>query len=325
MAKMMKSGINLVQEQILNGTFETVASDPVANLFDGWVIYNTTDNAFKYYDLDNTTWVAFLSFNNVSTDGTFASPDNNTVATTQAIATYVNNLIDGRIIHGARVSNVDGANVNLANELENGDTLDGVVLATGDRVLLRSQTDATENGVYLVAASGAASRDPEFDTGPELANQAFLIEEGTTTENRLFIVTTDSITIGVTAITITEFGGAVPDASTTQKGIIEIATQAEVDAGVDTTRAVTPATLAGSPFNAGAYTQDFTSSAGQTITAATHGLAASKALGVFFYEDGSPNETVEVDYFVADNGDVTWSVPPGKAFTGHLVIVGFGS
>ena len=49
-------------------------------------------------------------------------------------------------------------NVNLSSGLEAGDTIDGVTLVAGDRVLVWAQTDPTENGVYEVPASGAASR-----------------------------------------------------------------------------------------------------------------------------------------------------------------------
>lgn len=73
------------------------------------------------------------------------------------------------------------ADVDIATELEDGDTLDGVTLATGDRVLLKDQADASENGIYIVAASGAASRSSDFDeTSPiDEINGAWLaIQEG---------------------------------------------------------------------------------------------------------------------------------------------------
>src|SRR5262249_3678671 len=56
------------------------------------------------------------------------------------------------------------ANVNLANALENGDTIDGATLATGDLVLVKNQSSAAENGLYRVPVSGAATRDDDFDT-----------------------------------------------------------------------------------------------------------------------------------------------------------------
>lgn len=79
-----------------------------------------------------------------------------------------------------RVASV--ANVNLSNGLENGDTVDGVVLVTGDRVLLKDQTDATANGIYVVVASGASSRATDFDSLSPIdeINRAYVpVQEGT--------------------------------------------------------------------------------------------------------------------------------------------------
>ena len=91
-------------------------------------------------------------------------------ATDVAIKSYVDDLVAGlktRIIVRAATT----ANVNLSNALENGDTLDGISLATGNKVLVKNQLDATENGIYVVPASGAASRDSDFNTVDELAGQ----------------------------------------------------------------------------------------------------------------------------------------------------------
>ena len=52
------------------------------------------------------------------------------------------------------------ANIDLSTDLEDADVIDGVTLATGDRVLVKDQTDASENGIYIVAASGAARLVP---------------------------------------------------------------------------------------------------------------------------------------------------------------------
>ena len=46
----------------------------------------------------------------------------------------------------------------LATSFENGDTVDGVVLKTGDRILIKNQATASQNGIYVVATSGAPTR-----------------------------------------------------------------------------------------------------------------------------------------------------------------------
>ena len=139
--------------------------------------------------------------------------------------TYVDDLVAGlktRII--TRVATT--ANVNLSNGLENGDTLDGITLVTGDKVLVKDQTDATENGIYLVPASGAASRDPDFNTVDELAGQLVIIQEGTTNEDTIFLCTTDTGgTIGSVNITFSQvqpqFTGTVSSVAVADAGSSE--------------------------------------------------------------------------------------------------------
>jgi len=108
-----------------------------------------------------------------------------------ATKTYVDDLVTGlktRII--TRVATT--ANINLSNALENGDTLDGITLATGNKVLVKSQTDATENGIYNVVASGTATRDTDYDTVAELAGQLVIVQEGSTNADKIFLCTTDN-------------------------------------------------------------------------------------------------------------------------------------
>ena len=127
-----------------------------------------------------------------------SAPSGSSDVTTKS---YVDDLVAGlktRII--TRVATT--ANVNLSNALENGDTLDGITLATGNKVLVKDQTDATENGIYVVPSSGAASRDPDFNTVAELAGQLVIVQEGSTNADRIYLCTTDnSGTIGSVNIT----------------------------------------------------------------------------------------------------------------------------
>jgi hypothetical protein len=75
----------------------------------------------------------------------------------------------------------------LATAFENGDTVDGVTLATGDRILIKDQSTATENGIYVVEATGAPSRADDFATGIS-ANGIFTwIELGSTNAGHAYI------------------------------------------------------------------------------------------------------------------------------------------
>ena len=118
-----------------------------------------------------------------------------------AIKSYVDDAVAGlrtRIIAECATT----ANVNLTNGLEAGDTIDGVTLVAGDRVLVKDQSTATENGLYLAVSSGASSRDPEHDTIAELSGGMVVVNQGSTNDNKIFLCTTDSDgSIGSTNIT----------------------------------------------------------------------------------------------------------------------------
>jgi hypothetical protein len=148
--------------------------------------------------------IATQNANNVSiSGGSVTGLGDPAVSSEAATKNYVDQAVAGlrnRIIAEAATT----GNINLTTDLENGDTLDGVTLVTGDRVLVKDQTDATENGLYIVVASGAASRDPEHDTIAELSGGMVVVNQGTANDNKIFLCTTDSdATIGLSNITYT--------------------------------------------------------------------------------------------------------------------------
>ena len=78
-------------------------------------------------------------------------------------------------------------------------------MVAGDRVLLKDQSTATENGLYLAVGSGAgaASRDPEHDTIAELSGGMITVNQGSANDNKIFLCTTDSSgSIGSTNIIV---------------------------------------------------------------------------------------------------------------------------
>lgn len=133
------------------------------------------------------------------------TPTNSTDAATKA---YVDSAAQG-IDWKASVRAATTANVTLASDLENGDTLDGVTLATGDRILVKNQSTGSQNGIYTVNASGAPTRSTDADTGAELtSNFAVFVEEGTTNADQGYVLTNDgAITVGTTALAFTQFTG----------------------------------------------------------------------------------------------------------------------
>lgn len=92
-------------------------------------------------------------------------------------------------------------------------TVDGVALTTGARVLVKDQTDATQNGVYVVSSSGAWARAADFNgigLGGAVSGGAFtFVEAGTEYSDTGWVLTNDgAVTVGVTEISFTQFSGA---------------------------------------------------------------------------------------------------------------------
>lgn len=152
------------------------------------------------------------SFFKFTTDGTTLSQAR--VATTPANAndaaskSYVDSTASGLDVKNSVRAATTG-NGTLASAYANGQTIDGVSLATGDRILLKDQTDASENGIYTVNASGAPTRATDFDSDAEVTSGAFaFVEEGTVNADNGFVLSTNgSITVGTTNLAFTQFSG----------------------------------------------------------------------------------------------------------------------
>ena len=87
-------------------------------------------------------------------------------------------------------------------------TVDGVSLNAGDRVLVMNQTDASENGVYI-ADTGAWSRSDDADTWDELVSAYFFVSEGTSHADSGYTCTIDAGgTLGTDDVTFSQFSGA---------------------------------------------------------------------------------------------------------------------
>ena len=97
------------------------------------------------------------------------------------------------------------ANITLSGE----QTVDGVALVAGDRVLVKNQSTASDNGIYTVA-SGAWARALDFNTSTKVTPGAFtFVEQGSTSADSGWVLTTDgAITLGTTALTFAQFSGA---------------------------------------------------------------------------------------------------------------------
>lgn len=153
---------------------------------------------------------------------------------------YVDSLVEGLAWKDScRVATQ--SNVNLASP---GATIDGITMASQDRILVRSQSTASENGIYVWNGSAvAATRSLDASTFAELEQAVTTVEEGTSAATTY---RQDQVngTIGSSSISWVTFGTAAPAASETTAGVAELATQAEVNTGTDDLRIVTPLKLA---------------------------------------------------------------------------------
>lgn len=99
----------------------------------------------------------------------------------------------------------------LATSFANGETVDGKVLATDDRILLKDQEDGSENGIRIVQASGAPTRATDFDEDADVVNGAYcFVDEGTVNGDTGWLLTNDgTVVIGTTELVFSKFSNPV--------------------------------------------------------------------------------------------------------------------
>ena len=266
MAQKFVTNLDLNQNQLLNATFEVLASNPESGNFEGRMIYNSTTDSILVYG--NGAWRKVV--NSISSGGGAGIAEALTVSESNGAITLTLNVADtdsagllpaamwnmltdatadataSKLVkrdasgnakvatptdaaHIATKGYVDAARqgldvkasvraattaaINISTDLNNGDVIDGVTLATGDRVLVKNQGTASENGIYVVTASGAGVRSSDAngtaDTGELTSGTFTFVEEGTVNFDSGFVVSTNgAITVGTTGITWTQFSGA---------------------------------------------------------------------------------------------------------------------
>ena len=266
MAQKFLTNLNLNQNQLINATFEALATNPSSGNFEGRMYFNTATFTVMVYangawrksvhsiasgggagiaealTVSESNGTVTLTLNVADTDSagllpaamwqmlTDATSDatasklvkrdgsgNAKVATptdSAHIATkgYVDSARQGLDVK-ASVRVATTAPINLATDLDAGSVIDGVTLVAGDRVLVKNQSSASENGIYVAVASGAASRSSDAngtpDTGELTSGTFTFVEAGTVNFDSGFVISTDgTITVGTTGITWTQFSGA---------------------------------------------------------------------------------------------------------------------
>lgn len=210
------------------------------------------------------------------------------------------------------------ADIDLAT-VADADTIDGVTLAVGDRLLAKDQAAPEENGIYTVGASaGDTERAPDMDEDDEVLGALVYVVAGTSNAGKVFRVDLATApTIGTDAIDWVELAGGSSSANDTSLNTVAAAGSTEtLDVSVARTHEVTltadcDVTLAG--WGTGAwyatlwFTEDATGGWTPTLLGAT-------------WMDGSPpawdtaaNQRFGVTVYSADGGTTVYAIPIGGA------------
>ncbi len=186
--------------------------------FDAGVQANTLDS------LANPTGAVDLNSQRITN---LADPTSAQDAVTKSYADALTSGLDVKA--SCRIATT--ANITLSGT----QTIDGVAVIADDRVLVKNQSTASENGIYD-CKSGSWARSSDFDSNSEVTSGAFtFIEEGNTNADAGFVLTTDgSITVGSTALSFTQFSGAgaVTAGDGLQKSGTEISADLKANGGV---------------------------------------------------------------------------------------------
>ena len=126
-----------------------------------------------------------------------------TTGSDAATKDYVDNFVQG--LHWVGTTRTaTTANITLSGL----QTIDDIVLVTGDRVLVKNQTSTSANGIWL-AASGAWSRATDYNTVTEINNSAVFVLSGTSTGKTTWVQLSTVATVNSDPITFTAFSGPV--------------------------------------------------------------------------------------------------------------------
>ena len=222
---------------------------------------------------------------------------------------YVDSVTSGLSVKSpvkvATTGNLAGTYNNGAGTITAGSnfalSVDGVTVSVNDRILVKDQTTAAQNGFYKVTATGSGSaafvltRTPDADAASELVAGAFaFVEEGTANADNGYVLSTDgAVTLGTTAINFEQFSGAGQISA--GDGLAKVGNSlslnvddSSIEINADTARVkalgVTNAMLAGSITNAKL------ANSGVTINSQSLSLGGTLTLDTDNIAEGSSNE-----------------------------------
>ena len=120
---------------------------------------------------------------------------------------YVDSVSEGLDVKGSCVA-ATTANITIATALNSGDSIDGVTLANGDRVLVKDQSTATQNGIYVVGDTPVRADD--LATGADAAGAFTFVESGSTNADIGFVCTSNkgSAVVGTNNLSFSTFSSS---------------------------------------------------------------------------------------------------------------------
>jgi hypothetical protein len=202
-----------------------------------------------------------------------------------------------------------GINITISSP---GATINAISMGVNDRVLLKDQALPAENGIYIW--NGAAipmTRSLDMNESSEF-NQAVVTANQGTSAGVTFRQTAVNPTVGTTAISFGTFGTSAPAASESTQGIMEIASQAETDAGTDDQRALTPLKFSTSPLRLKKYSANIGDGAA-TSYVVTHNLNTRDAIVEVYRNTGNYDRVlVDIQMTSVNTATIVFATAPAS-------------
>lgn len=259
------NGLNLQQNQLENAVIQNLASDPSSGKA-GQIYYNTTDNGYRYYN--GTAWVnisadaikSIVAGNGLTSTGTdtvtisLGTPS----ASGSGSNTYGSNSVTAES-HTHQIKLPDATDsakgvVQLAADNDTTSTNKAVTPKQLETARKNAEVSITAGngltgggtGHSLSVAMGTPSTVNQTSTNSTTTTshthklEFAAVNSPATSGNEISFI--DTVSQGVNG-GISATKKTVRSASTTQTGVVQLATQNEVNTGTDTTKVITPATL----------------------------------------------------------------------------------
>jgi len=236
---------------------------------------------------------------------------------------YVDNAITG-LIWKTPCKAATTANITLSGA----QTIDGVSIAAGDVVLVKNQTDGTQNGIYAAQAASWI-RTASADIEAELVNAATFIQQGTVNADTAWVCTTNPpITVGSTVLTWVQFSGGA--AITAGAGLVQNVNAFDIGAGSGITVAADNIAVDSAVVALKSdittmvkkYTSVLTGTAAYaTGEVVTHNLN-TRDVHVQVVNGASPWQAVEVDWEATTVNTVTLRFNPNLGAGYRVVVMG---